>query len=100
MKMKSAAMTCRICKSDSASEHILTVENQPTSAQGFFDEQVAAYRKVDLEIFVCNDCGLVQHASEPVTYYKDVIRSVAYSTEMKQFRLCQFKEFISHFLFV
>ena len=97
MTLKSETMICRNCKSDGACEHILTVENQPGSAQGFFDEQAAAYRKVDLEIFECGDCGLVQHALEPVSYYKDVIRSVAYSTEMKQFRLRQFKELIGHY---
>lgn len=90
-------MICRMCKSDSTCEHLLKIKNQPTSAQGFFDNQIDAHRKVDLEIFECNDCGLVQHASEPVSYYKDVIRSVAYSAEMKRFRISQFKEFLSHY---
>lgn len=90
-------MICRLCKSDSTCEHLLKIENQPASAQGFFENQIDAYRKFDLEIFECNDCGLVQHASEPVSYYKDVIRSVAYSAEMKRYRICQFEEFLSNY---
>ena len=88
-------MNCRICKLDSSCEHLLTIENQPPSAQGFFDNQVESYIKVDLEIYVCSQCGLVQHNSEPVSYYKDVIRAVAYSPEMKKFRLKQFKKFLN-----
>lgn len=89
-------MICRMCQLDTTCEHIFTVENQPNSAQGFFNNQLDAYKKINLEIYECNNCGLVQHDLEPVSYYKDVIRAVAYSKEMKNFRVNQFKEFLTH----
>jgi 2-polyprenyl-3-methyl-5-hydroxy-6-metoxy-1,4-benzoquinol methylase len=42
-------------------------------------------------------CGLIQLSSKPVSYYKDVIRASAYSTEMKKFRLNQFNKFLSKY---
>jgi SAM-dependent methyltransferase len=88
-------MNCRFCNLDNSCDHLLTIENQPPSAQGFFDNQGESYITIDLEIYECNQCGLVQHNSEPVSYYKDVIRAVAYSPEMKIFRLQQFKNFLN-----
>lgn len=49
---------------------------------------------VDLEIFQCTGCGLVQTKGDPVPYYREVIRAAAYSPEMHDFRLRQFTEFI------
>jgi cyclopropane fatty-acyl-phospholipid synthase-like methyltransferase len=41
--------------------------------------------------------GLVQLITEPVTYYKEVIRAVAYSPEMKEFRIKQFADFVNKY---
>lgn len=90
-------MYCRVCKLNSLCEHILTIENQPFSAQQFFESQSDSQIKVDLEIYECAQCGLVQHNLEPVDYYKDVIRAVAYSLDMKQFRLKQFQSFLNNY---
>jgi hypothetical protein len=51
-------------------------------------------RGVDLEIFQCSACGLVQLDIEPVPYFREVIRAVGVSEEMRSFRLGQFREFI------
>ncbi len=90
-------MQCRVCKLSNLCEHILTIENQPPSAQQFFENQVDSQIKIDLEIYECSQCGLVQHNLEPVSYYKDVIRAVAYSPDMKAFRLKQFQEFLNKY---
>ena len=49
---------------------------------------------VDLEVRQCSGCGLVQLANEPVSYYREVIRAVGFSDEMKAFRREQFQGFI------
>ena len=90
-------MQCRVCKLSNLCEHILTIENQPPSAQQFFENQLDSQIKIDLEIYECSQCGLVQHNLEPVSYYKDVIRAVAYSPDMKAFRLKQFQEFLNKY---
>ena len=50
---------------------------------------------VDLRIYQCGDCGLVQHNLEPVSYYRDVIRAIAFSPEMAQYRLDQLSRWIT-----
>tara|TARA_B110000090_G_scaffold208077_1_gene260933 strand:- start:134 stop:1264 length:1131 start_codon:yes stop_codon:yes gene_type:complete len=90
-------MKCRFCKLDSDCDHILTIENQPPSAQGFFDNQAGSYQKVDLEVYECSQCGLIQHNSTPVFYYKDVIRAIAYSAEMKHFRSTQLRKWLGDY---
>jgi SAM-dependent methyltransferase len=49
---------------------------------------------VDLEVYQCSGCGLVQLSSDPVSYYRDVIRAAAFSEEMKSFRRKQFDDFV------
>jgi cyclopropane fatty-acyl-phospholipid synthase-like methyltransferase len=52
---------------------------------------------MDLDIYQCSGCGLVQLVTEPVSYYKEVIRAVAYSPEMKEFRIKQFTDFVNKY---
>lgn len=49
---------------------------------------------VDLEVCQCEGCGLVQLRNEPVPYFREVIRAVGCSPEMKAFRREQFASFI------
>ncbi len=49
---------------------------------------------VDLNIFECAHCGLVQTSQEPVPYYKEVIRASAFSVEMAGFRQRQLKAWV------
>ncbi len=52
---------------------------------------------VDLEVYQCCGCGLVQLNGEPVSYFRDVIRAAAVSEEMKSFRQQQFRGFVARF---
>lgn len=76
-------------------EPLLQYANMPKSAQFL---PVAASLKndegVDLNVYQCAACGLVQLNSHPVHYYRDVIRAAAFSEEMRKFRLDQFAGFI------
>ena len=49
---------------------------------------------INLNIFQCSGCGLVQLNNTPVSYYKEAIRAAEVSKEMKEFRTKQFKTFI------
>lgn len=88
---------CRFCDKAIESFPKIVVEKQPASAQGFFTQKQEALSSVDLEIYECECCGTIQHLSEPVPYYREVIRAVAYSQEMKLFRVAQFTKLLDAF---
>jgi SAM-dependent methyltransferase len=73
----------------------MSYPESPRSAQGFLDSPQDADEAVDLHIYQCRDCGLVQHNLEPVGYYRDVIRAIAFSQEMAQYRLGQLSDWIN-----
>jgi SAM-dependent methyltransferase len=67
----------------------------PNAAQ-FLPSKDELYKDkgVDLNIFECAQCGLVQTSQEPVLYYKEVIRASAFSGEMAGFRQQQLKAWV------
>jgi 2-polyprenyl-3-methyl-5-hydroxy-6-metoxy-1,4-benzoquinol methylase len=88
---------CRICKGPFLFPALLEYPSSPRSAQGFLDNLEELDDVVDLKIYQCQQCGLVQHNLKPVDYYKDVIRAIAYSEEMGRFREKQLAEWIQKF---
>jgi len=60
-------------------------------------ESLESDKGIDLEIFQCSGCGLVQITNNPVSYYKEVIRAAAFSEEMKDFRSKQFINFVQKY---
>jgi 2-polyprenyl-3-methyl-5-hydroxy-6-metoxy-1,4-benzoquinol methylase len=89
---------CRICGNDFFKEPILKYKNMPSRAQYLPDKNsIDEDKGIDLEIYQCSSCGLVQLNSEPVNYYKEVIRAAAISEEMKNFRIKQFKDLIEKY---
>ena len=93
--MRNEVRSCRICDGALYSQALLSYENSPKSAQGFLNNPKDADDSVDLEIFQCTKCGLVQHNLDPVLYYKEVIRAVAFSQEMGDFRIGQLRDWIN-----
>lgn len=84
---------CRVCRESLPADPCLGYHNMPCSAQGFLDAAGLAHDcGVDLCLYQCSACGLVQLPREPVRYYREVIRAVAYSDEMRVFRERQFSE--------
>ncbi len=79
------APLCRVCEGSLFSEPLLEYEGSPKSAQGFLNSLSEQDELVNLAIYQCAKCGLVQHNLEPVSYYKEVIRAVAFSPEMGKF---------------
>lgn len=91
--MPERRVCCRVCSEPLPSEPCLHYTNMPCAAQGFPDDvSLAADRGVDLSLYQCDACGLVQLPDRPVPYYREVIRAAAYSPEMRVFREAQFAD--------
>lgn len=89
---------CRVCSEEFFAKPLLKYENMPAVAQNFPDaDSVSKDHGVDLNIRQCSNCGLVQLDSEPVPYFRDVIRAAGYSPEMGEFRRKQFSEFLTKY---
>ena len=88
---------CKVCGGDFFSQPLVAYSNVPNSAQGFLDAPNGTNDVVNLVIYQCQNCGLVQHNLPPVGYYKDVIRAIAYSPEMREFRLKQIGGWIAQY---
>lgn len=96
--MKGNSHSCRCCGSHFVSDPVLTYRNMPARAQNFpSDGNVDVDKGIDLDILQCPDCGLIQIEGEPVDYYRDVLRAVGISDEMKRFRRAYFRKFVSDF---
>lgn len=89
---------CRCCAKIINGKPILEYENMPGVAQNFPDEDSLEKDKgIPLNVYQCQNCGLIQLTDEPVFYYKDVIRASAVSDEMKEFRSRYFKDFVDKY---
>lgn len=89
---------CKICGSKLYEEPLLKYYNMPNRAQFFVEESKLNEDKgIDLFLYQCSGCGLLQLNVKPVSYYKDVIRASGVSEEMKEFRLNHFSDFVSRY---
>lgn len=70
----------------------------PASAQNIpAKEEVDADHGIDINLYQCRCCGLVQLDAIPVDYYKHVIRAGGGSSTMRDLRLSQYREFYDKF---
>jgi len=77
---------------------LLHFAGMPKSAQYLPDiDGVHSDRGVDLDIYACQWCGLVQLDAAPVPYFKEVIRATGFSEAMKAFRRGQFAEWVGKY---
>jgi len=89
---------CRVCGSNYFDKELLSYRNMPSSAQGFLKrEDLQNETGSNITIVQCEKCGLIQLDNPPVPYYKEVIRSSAFSEEMREFRFGQFKSWIKKY---
>jgi len=90
--------TCRVCNGALFEKPLLYLQNMPGTAQQLPDfSSLARDKGVDLTVRQCNACGLVQLSSDPVPYWREVIRATAFSHEMGEFRKRQFKAFVERY---
>lgn len=91
-------MNCRICNGLFFSDPLLSYDHSPWSAQGFLSpSQVNIDDTVDLKIWQCRSCGTIQHDLLPVEYYRDVIRAIAFSPEMRAYRVGQLSSWLDQY---
>ena len=89
---------CKICKEDFFYNNYINFKKVPSSAQNFPNKNnLKNDRGINLKIFQCSKCGVVQVINKPVSYYKQVIRSSEFSKEMIKFRTLQFKKIIKKY---
>lgn len=87
---------CRCCNNEIEIAPRLSYSNMPGIAQNFPDKNtLESDAGKEFDIYQCPFCGLIQILQKPVYYYKDVIRAVAVSDDMKDFRREYFKRFIA-----
>jgi hypothetical protein len=86
---------CRICERPLFPKVLLRQHNLPRAAQGLpAAEDLATETGVTLSLHQCSGCGLVQHTTAPVPYWRSVIRAAGISPEMRAFRLDQFGKWL------
>ncbi|MBN1104618.1 MAG: methyltransferase domain-containing protein [Deltaproteobacteria bacterium] len=89
---------CRVCRSAFQDRPLLRYDNMPAVAQFLPDAaSLERDRGLDLIVYQCPGCGLVQLDGDPVPYYRDVIRAASVSEEMRDFREKQFEAFTRRF---
>ncbi|MBF0299045.1 MAG: methyltransferase domain-containing protein [Oligoflexia bacterium] len=89
---------CRVCGHDFYNKPLLQYKNMPKAAQFLPDaNSLKSEKGIDLDVCMCSGCGLIQLNSEPVSYYKEVVRAAAFSEEMRGFREKQFDTFVKKY---
>ena len=95
-----ADMKCRVCSNSLFDQPLARYENMPAVAQNLpTADSLSDDKGVDLDVFQCAGCGLVQldPAAEPVSYFREMIRATGFSPEMKNFRMKQFSDFVQKY---
>lgn len=86
---------CIVCGAELVNEPLMRCTNMPGSAQDIPGKsELESDSGIDLDLYQCPGCGLVQFSCEPVSYYRDVIRAGGYSTTMVELRRKQYTHFI------
>jgi len=86
---------CILCGEPLPAESFLSMHGMPSCAQNIPDrDSLHMDRGMDLNLFQCGSCGLVQLDCSPVTYYRDVIRAGGGTKTMTELRRSQYGHFI------
>lgn len=84
---------CRLC-GEKLSLPVLKFSNMPKAAQYMPTKlQIKDEHGIDIQVFECDMCGLLQLGNEPVDYYKDVIRASGVSHELREYLYSRFVSF-------
>lgn len=86
---------CILCGQPLPNENFLCLPGMPTCAQNIPDrDSLHDDTRMDLNLFQCSSCGLVQLDCDPVPYYRDVIRAGGGTKTMTDLRRAQYGHFI------
>lgn len=97
--MKSEGITqCRLCGQRLELSPVLTLSPFPRAAQYYPEPaEFAEDRGIELRVYRCLSCDLLQLASSPVPYFKDVITAASLSGDAKAARQREFGTFCRQF---
>lgn len=86
---------CILCGQPLPNENFLCLPGMPTCAQNIPNrDSLHDDTRMDLNLFQCSSCGLVQLDCDPVPYYRDVIRAGGGTKTMTDLRRAQYGHFI------
>jgi len=86
---------CFVCGAELMTKPLMECKNMPAGAQNIpAQENLSQDSGIDLSLYQCSGCGLIQFDCKPVSYYRDVIRSGGYGTTMVELRRSQYSHFI------
>jgi 2-polyprenyl-3-methyl-5-hydroxy-6-metoxy-1,4-benzoquinol methylase len=89
---------CMSCGNKFFKTPLLVQRNMPKSAQYLPEKKkIESDKGIDLKVYQCSGCGMVQLADDPVPYYREVIRAACVSDEVKKFRRKQFEKLIKKY---
>ena len=91
-------MRCHLCDHPLYPEPVLRLAGMPRAAQYYPEkDEFGNDRGMDLHIYQCSSCALVQLDREPVSYYREVITAASISGEAKLSRFRQMKALVNDF---
>jgi 2-polyprenyl-3-methyl-5-hydroxy-6-metoxy-1,4-benzoquinol methylase len=89
---------CRLCHCELFPEPIMQLNGMPRAAQYYpTKDEFVEDKGINLEIFQCSACGLVQLNIGPVEYYKEVITAASFSEKTRLSRSQQMQDFVETF---
>ena len=89
---------CMICGTKLESIPLLSLKNVPAYAQDLPGKtELDKEHGIDLELYQCPICGLIQFDCEPVPYYRDVIRGGGFSETLQKLRKEQYSYLIKNY---
>jgi 2-polyprenyl-3-methyl-5-hydroxy-6-metoxy-1,4-benzoquinol methylase len=89
---------CKICFGILFSKPILKLKRIPKAAQFFpTKKEFKKDKGINLNIYQCSKCGMVQLNSKPVKYYKSVITAASFSRKTEKDRLDEIKNILTKF---
>jgi 2-polyprenyl-3-methyl-5-hydroxy-6-metoxy-1,4-benzoquinol methylase len=89
---------CKICYGKIFLKPILRLKKIPKAAQFFpSKKKFKSDKGINLNIYQCSECGMVQLKSAPVKYYKSVITATSFSNKTRAVRLNEVKKIVSEY---
>lgn len=89
---------CRLCLNKIYTPPLFSFHNLPEKVQNFTPiGRSNEIKGIDLDVYQCPSCGFIQVLQKPVDYYRDVIRAIAVSPEMREFRIKYFSDFFNKY---
>lgn len=86
---------CLVCYTELPAAAFLSLPNMPACAQNIpSEDELSVDKGINLNLYQCPCCGLIQLDCPPVYYYRDVIRAGGGTTTMTNLRKTQYRHFI------